>query len=330
MSAAGLASARQVANGLRPALPRRDLAAIADLIETCFASTLDAAGRSAIREMRLLSRTGPLLWLLVRLNDAVPFMRGFVWIEQGRVVGNVTLTPAGFDQGWVIANVAVYPEFRRRGIARQLMLAALDLVARRGRFATLQVEADNDAALALYHSLGFETQRAFSQWRRAAYVRVPPELTDSPPFQRLARRDAEALYALAARARPDAQGGMGWLRPTRRRAFYPPRFAELRYVLSGQRAEFWIVPSDGGALDAALRIERRIGGLTALVDLLVDPARQGQYEAALVNFALRRLVTRGQPIASEHPADDVAMGAVLLENHFRVERTLAHMIWRAR
>jgi ribosomal protein S18 acetylase RimI-like enzyme len=326
MSAAGLVSARQSASGLRPFQPRRDLADLANLVEVCFAPSLDASGRAAVQEMRLLSRTGPLLWLLSRVNNTVPLMRGFVWIEQNRLVGNVSMAAAGYDNGWVIANVAVLPEYRRRGIARRLMQAALEWVEQRNGFATLQVDADNDGARALYESLGFTTQRAFTRWRRASYLRPPDTTPDPPLIRRLRRHEAESLYRLAARVRPDEQGGMGWLRPTRPDKFRPARFSELRLLVSGQRTDYWVVPGQGGAIDGALCIDTRIGGVVTLFDLLVHPSRQGQLETPLVNFMLYDLIGRRDPLVTEHPDDDDSARALFEQYHFRAERTLVHML----
>ena len=53
-------------------------------------------------------------------------------------------------------NVAVAPEYRRRGIARTLLLELFDLTAgdeRRGY--TLEVRVSNGDAIRLYESLGF-------------------------------------------------------------------------------------------------------------------------------------------------------------------------------
>jgi ribosomal protein S18 acetylase RimI-like enzyme len=326
MSAASLVSARQPVSGLRPFHPRRDLAALADLVEVCFAPTLDASGRASIQEMRLLSRTGPLLWLLSRTGNAFPLMRGFVWVEHDRLVGNASIASAGYDNGWVIANVGVLPEYRRQGIARRLMQAALEWVEQRNGFATLQVDADNDAARALYESLGFTTQRAFTRWRRASTLRPADLPLDPPQIRRLRQNEAGALYALAASVRPNEQGGMGWLRPTRPDKFRPARVPELRLLLSGQRTNFWVVPGQSGALDGALCIDSRIGGLITLFDLLVHPSRQGQLEMPLVNFMLNDLVGRRDPLATEHPDDDDSARALFQHYHFRAERTLVHML----
>jgi ribosomal protein S18 acetylase RimI-like enzyme len=328
MAAAGLVSTPQQAfSGVRPVQLRGDLAAIADLIELCFAPTLDAAGRSAIQEMRMVSRSGPLLWVLARLDRALLGMiQGFVWVERGHIVGNVSVMPAGFERGYLIANVAVHPDFRRQGIARQLMQAALDQIARRGTFATLQVEADNAAACALYESLGFHTQRIFTRWRRPTYHHLPPALPEMPVVRKMDRREVDCLYTLARQVRPDEHGGMGWLRPTRSKTLRPSRWGSLAFLISGQSVDYWIVPAADGQFDAALRSEARLGCTTVLFDLLVRPERQGQLEVPLISDAIRRLGGRHQPLVTEHPADDPAAEEVLRDYHFRPERTLAHMI----
>lgn len=328
MAATGLASEQKTFCGLRQLQLRHDLADIADLIEYCFAPTMDAAGRAAINEMRIVSRSGPLLWLLGRLNRAMPGLgEGFVWIEKGRLVGNVSLSPAGYGKGWVIANVAVYPDYRRRGIARQLMEASLDFVNRRGRFATLQVEADNFAARALYESLGFVEQRTFTRWRRATHHSVPAPLPDMPPIRQARLSESRALYELADAVRPNSRGGMGWLHPTDPADFRPSFWDGFKRFASGQIMDQYVIPGSNGSLDAALLAERRISGLTALFDILVRPEQQGYLEAALINDAIRRLGGRFQPLVTDHPADDTIMGDVLRQYHFRPERTLVHMIW---
>jgi ribosomal-protein-alanine acetyltransferase len=56
-----------------------------------------------------------------------------------------------------VSNVAVDPDARRRGHAREMLIAVLRHAARSGvHYATLEVHERNTAAVALYASLGFE------------------------------------------------------------------------------------------------------------------------------------------------------------------------------
>ena len=56
-----------------------------------------------------------------------------------------------------INNIAVHPDFRRKGIARYVLREILDKVKKEGvRFVTLEVRPSNKAALSLYRKLGFQ------------------------------------------------------------------------------------------------------------------------------------------------------------------------------
>jgi len=86
--------------------------------------------------------------------------------------------------GWLVVDelhitvVAVHPAGRRRGLGRQLLEALLAGAQARGALhATLEVAADNDAALGLYAACDFQTagtrrgyyrsgQDALIQWKR--------------------------------------------------------------------------------------------------------------------------------------------------------------------
>jgi ribosomal-protein-alanine N-acetyltransferase len=57
-----------------------------------------------------------------------------------------------------IATIAVLPDYRGQGIARCLLVTALQEVIQRGfRIATLEVRSGNNAAQNLYHRFGFAT-----------------------------------------------------------------------------------------------------------------------------------------------------------------------------
>ena len=72
-----------------------------------------------------------------------------------KVVGYAGLQVV-LDEGY-IANVAVFPEYRRQGIAGQLLQVFMNFAeANRLAFLTLEVRASNQAAIALYANRGFE------------------------------------------------------------------------------------------------------------------------------------------------------------------------------
>ena len=153
---------------LRPFDIRRDLDPVADLVETCFAETLDEDGKRYVRQMHSAARNpGYLRWAsAVADHTSIP-LSGLVWEENGKVVGNLSLIPF-LNQGrqfYLIANVAVDPEYRRQGIARALTEAAIEQVRNRGVGAVwLHVREENTPAYNLYTSLGFVKKACRTTW----------------------------------------------------------------------------------------------------------------------------------------------------------------------
>src|SRR3990172_10649627 len=169
MSAQALTLPKPKASQLRPFDMRRDLLQVADLVELCFAESLDADGRLYIRQMRQAAASAPALALASTSNARGDLpLGGFVWQEAGAVVGNLSLIPHHYGRRrlYLIANVAVHPDHRRRGIARHLTQAALQEVQRRGqRGLWLQADEQNLAAVRLYHGMGFAERMRRTSWR---------------------------------------------------------------------------------------------------------------------------------------------------------------------
>ena len=87
----------------------------------------------------------------------------------GRVLGYAGLMVVA-DEGY-ITNVAVFPEYRRQGIAAQILQVFLQFAAANHlAFLTLEVRPSNAAAIALYQGFGFE-----EVGRRKNYYNLPKE-----------------------------------------------------------------------------------------------------------------------------------------------------------
>ncbi len=330
MGAAALAN-NQFSNGIRPVNLRTDLAGLAELLEICFGPTMDESGRAAIREYRMISRSGPLTALFTGLNDLLGGLeQGFVWIEDGRLVGNVSISPANYPRafgvGYIIANVAVHPEYRRRGLARALMVSALDLIRKKnGDFAVLQVDATNNTAHRLYTRLGFRDERTFIRWQRSSHIRPPLPLQRMPDITLRQPNEWNSEYTLAQLVRPNVRGGLGWLRPTSPDLFRPSLLHSLGGWITGHNQEHWIIRDPGDRhIVASLRVSTSFGSADKL-ELIVHPAYQNQYEDALVNFVLRRLDGYLHPVVIEHPADDLVTQTVLERYQFQRRQDLIHM-----
>jgi ribosomal protein S18 acetylase RimI-like enzyme len=102
-------------------------------------------------------RLWPIFSVLSKVSPSLrDVLHGFIWEQNGRPVGIVNINRDGTSDEWMIANVGVLPEFRRKGIARKLVVAAIGLAKEHhAAHVLLDVIAGNAPAYDLYLSLGF-------------------------------------------------------------------------------------------------------------------------------------------------------------------------------
>ncbi len=285
------------ASGPRPLNLRRDLNQVAALIEEAFGPELDAAGWAALKELRMAARLGPFLGLLTpvgsRPND---LLDGFVWEEEGKVVGNVTVQRVPrFQSRYLIANVAVQEAYRGRGIASELMRIVLTHIAQKeGQWAMLQVRKDNDIALGMYQRLSFVEIMEEHRLRAPE----PPQLPALPlppggELRPLRDDDWHAVRYLINRAIP---GDARWWHPARIGGFRSgssPRWQRplSRWLGVGHKMRWGLFFGDElmGVLDADVLVydEHR-------VDVLLHPDLREQWSAPLLAHALRYLCPQPQ------------------------------------
>lgn len=319
-------------DGVRPVNIQTDLEALADLIELAFRDVMDESGRAAIREMRYLSKFSLGLNILSRLNDlALGISQGYVSIIDGKLVGNVSLYPATWrkeiGKAWMIANVSTHPDYRKRGIARELMIACMDLIGEKGAtHSILQVDYDNEHAIHLYESLGFVRERAFTKWIRTALVSSPGrnEDLDDIFFTKPRRGDWEEEYSLIESIRPNEKGGIGWLQPLYIKDFRPTMWNSLKKMISFNDKEKLIVrDEDTSELSSLLWVERGLALSRTRLTLFNQPEAEIRYTEALLSSVLRRYRTSG--FSLEHPYDDASISELLTDYRFRPHRTVWHM-----
>ncbi len=281
------------ASGLRPIDVRRDLGEVADLIGDAFADELDQGGLSALREMRTLGQMGPFTQFLSRVSTEFDDMLGgFVWVEDNHVIGNVTVQRADtYGQRWAIANVAVAPAFRGRGISRKLMAAALEhITSRGGKWVVLQVRQNNDVARGLYERMGFDTLGGIGDYR---LERLPANLDSSPlMIHPLHNSEWHAVYELATAGTPSL---MQWWQPVRADEFqmYLERRVQESFLrLVGHSRVFRLaVPNTHGSrpFDAVAIIHAARWRGTHSLRVYVHPEQHGTLEVPLLANALQIL-----------------------------------------
>lgn len=143
---------------------------------------------------RLYGWAGRFLLGLLRLFGKQP-MKFLVAEADGKLVGTTIVDDRG--QAGSISVVMVHPDYRRRGIATNLMAGALDFI-RRGKMvrAVLGVMSTNTAAIDLYVKLGFKTfENVVYFVGEADSLRVSKDI-DGVEVRPFRKSDMEEVYEL--------------------------------------------------------------------------------------------------------------------------------------
>jgi ribosomal protein S18 acetylase RimI-like enzyme len=322
MTAAAQPLALRIPDTIRDFDLRRDLRPAADLIELCFAERLDEDGRRYVAQMRQAAGNRRLLRLAGVAPSSVTLpVNGLVWEEQGELVGNLSMLAVNVagNRAYLIANVAVHPDHRRRGIAKTLTEEAIARIGARGIDEVwLHVDEDNDAARRLYDQLGFIEQARRTTWH-------------VEPASNLQRLERGARFG--GRRAKDWPKQEEWLRrlyPPRVIWHMPLRISLLRPGLGGALARFF---SERRFQQWSAWQGRDLLGVCAWQSshtqadwlwLAVEQEREEAAMQALLPQAFEKLKPR-RTLALDYPT---GRGEDILEQHgFRRHQTL---IWMER
>ncbi len=311
---------------LRPLNILNDLLTVADLVEACFADSLDAEGRGYIQQMRRAGNDSHFLrWATMAMETVSMPLSGYVWEKNGEVVGNVSLVPFKREgkRIYLIANIAVHPDYRRKGIGRALTITAMQHARQRHAQAIwLHTRDDNPAAAALYISLGFRERARRTTWLAAPMCNLSLNGAGITITPRQAR-DWPQQEAWLQRLYPEE---LAWYQPISWLSFRPGLWPSLyRFFLeyetrqwaawaggqllgvlawqptSGHADRLWAAAApEGGApaLTALLRHARR--ALTWRPNLALDfPANQADEAIRSAGFQPRRTLIWMQADATD-------------------------------
>ncbi len=290
MVASAVSKPDQNFRGIRAFDLMRDLFGVGRLLEEAFRPdrTFPLARTPMLRDL------GVLLWTLGYAPGFPERVAGFVWVEDRKIIGNVTLTPdpARLDRHF-ISNVAVKREFRRQGIARQMMGAAIqDLRERDAHWALLNVRPDNTDAKDLYRQLGFQEVETNSEWMLAAPLSRGDWQAgkgDESGVRQLHFRDHFAVNELLRAATPAT---IQQFRAPRHQPFvisWDDRFIEIiSDLLIGQSTFRYALERDGKLL-AVLALQAQRGPFPHRIVAQAHPDARGAVEREILAFALENL-----------------------------------------
>jgi ribosomal protein S18 acetylase RimI-like enzyme len=306
---------------LRPLNILRDLPRVADLVETCFSGTMDAEGQRFIQQMRRAGQDNQFLrWATSAVDSTSMPLSGFVWEEGGSLVGNVSLIPYRYQgrKVYLIANVAVHPDYRRRGIARFLTEMALDHTWKHRSHATwLQVRNDNPGAIKLYTDIGFQEQARRTTWQASSNRNLP----DGMPEFMVRKRQAAHWPLQKEWLKNLYPEELSWYQSTPWTALRPGLLPAVGRFFMETETRTWTV-TDASGLVAALSWQSTYGRRDHLWAAL--PARGGDERAmAALLFHARRMLAGRESLSLDLPAG-VSVEA-LQSTGFQALRTLIWM-----
>ena len=222
------------AGKIRALNPSTDLRAIANLIELCFKDTIDDDGLDYIRYLRKLAADNSSLYLGVgRPQHSQAPIQGFIFEVNEQIVGNLSMIPfhKNGDFVYLIANVAVHPDFRRQGIAFDLTARSLKYAREKSAKSTwLQVRDDNPPAIQLYQQMGF-----IERCRRSTYTikfrnKLIQHTNNKIKIRNRKKIEWEKQHQLMLEVYPD---DVRWNLGLREKRFTPGFWHELSRLLAG-------------------------------------------------------------------------------------------------
>jgi predicted N-acetyltransferase YhbS len=298
----------------------RDLPGVADLVEKCFADTIDSEGRRYLQQMRRAGQDNSFMrWAANAVESVSMPLSGYIWEEHGEIIGNVSLIPYRHKQQkiYLIANVAVHPDHRRKGIGRELTLAAMRHArARHASETWLHVREDNPGAIALYTGLGFNELARRTLWQ------AKPDRNAALPkagvsIGKRSGRDWPQQENWLQQVYPDV---LTWYQPMPWRNLRPGLVSLLYRFMMDQEVRHWLARTNGG-ISAILSWQ----GIPDMNDRLWASVPSEGSEAALTALLIhgRRNLPWRQNLSLDFPAGQYS--AAIEAAGFRQNRTLLWM-----
>lgn len=282
---ARLLATKPTFRGLRPFNAAQDMYGVAHLLEEAFRPDHNFP----FANIPLLREAGITLWTLSYAPGFPDTPDGFVWIEEGKIVGNVTLAHDQKEHTrYYISNVAVKHEYRRQGIARAMMQATIEHVRQLGGHKILlNVRPNNPGAIQLYRDLGFHALETRGEWSLSAIPSHLPSV-ETTGLRPLKSSDARAVSELLHAAIPEHIRSFC----TERTPFELPwdeRVGEaIVDFLIGQSSQRWAFEHES-KLAALLFVRRSRWGSPHKIAIQVHPAFRGTLEDTLIVLALQKL-----------------------------------------
>jgi GNAT superfamily N-acetyltransferase len=317
------AARRQIKSGSRPINLNRDIPKVLQLLELVFGESLRGDSRQMAQSVGI--DAPPFMY---RLNLGMTRLApGFVWEENGRIIGNATLIRTKSANRYHVVNVAVHPDHRRRGIARMLMESIMEMVQHEGGHTImLQVVKDNKPAIDLYKSLRFRALGSVTSWYSAVsrIQAIPASVGLQEPLsiRELKRSEWRSAYNLDLLSLPS---DLNWPEPITDDAYQTGFFRQVSHFMNGRQVETWVTTDEQNQLTGLAQIISDWGRFHT-VHVRIHPQWHGVVERPLIAKVSRRLkYLPRRNVRLDHVDNHEEINELLPAANFQARRTLTHM-----
>ena len=211
--------------------------------------------------------------------------------EDEEIVASVNIGYGIFH--WEVAMVATHPDYRRRGLARQLVNAAISHAKELGaKLIVLEVLDVNEPAYKLYRNLGFVNYDSltrqkldFGKLSKIASIALPEEF-ELREFTR-SKKSNQARYDLDLRVTPE---DVQVFHPVDRKKYFKPLMIRMlrpiaKILLKLKRFDWLIYQGENLVGDVSVYPSRKEGS-PHRIDLMLDPAHSDVLSEPLINHCL--------------------------------------------
>lgn len=312
-------------SNVRAMVVRHDARQVISLLELVFNQHLRTAGHHTI---------APSFSFQDFFSGRDQVVPGFVYSLNKRIVGNVSILESRTPGRYLIANVAVHPDFRRQGIAREMMKKVIRYIqGRSGHQVVLQVESDNINAIELYAQLGFTSVGALRDWRmnwyalKAVRSNLPINRRNPDDFgeffiRPLRSEDTSSVRKLDSALFPK---NLNWPDAPDKKYYQRGIQSFLHRIFTGINHEIWVCENKAKQVVAMGIIENEVGRPYTL-KIRVVPEWGKLVERPLVAKLTRRLgYMRSKSITVQQDVAHQSIEHLLREAGFGLKRTLTVM-----
>lgn len=212
------------------------------------------------------------------------------------IAGMAQMSPRNaLETRWHVDNIAVHPDFRGQGLARQLLDEVFQYYVERGadRF-TLEVDTTNTGAIQLYEKLGFRRYSTLyyhkMSARKLGTFRDLPEVVIPPGLRRRTPSDDAALLTLYEQSIPQhIRSVEDRCEADFQRGLLEEGTRWLKKSLKRSESLHWVVEdAQRGCLVASLELSAQLRALPHVIQMTVHPGYSDLAEV-LLRFALHQL-----------------------------------------